>query len=413
MVFVLLLPFFSHCVTLDDIAICIWSGIEVFHTRVAPMARTWFRLAPSIHVYSDEIINSSVESMTNCTNHLNVSFHETPTFAHYMVGTQWNNRWNNVQNRHLYALGDVYFREPNKKWYLIGDDDTFVYPNTLTEHLTAIDGDVDHIRGRTFLAFEHVNSMFRNPNLSHGFAQGGAGIAIPGPLMARLAGKMENCTQIFSGVNFPSDMRLAACLERLFNYSVIAHTEGVFAHDSGVFNGDVPMKLDATFKTPPATYHHIVDSLVDQLWMAGFSLWTDNNGVDVYIDWSWLTMKEINIQLGSANMFCEFQFGFKIYLNGRTGEQLTVLSQPEPIFGDGDEEHRKPRKFEQRFEGDVFMQYVCDDRLDNQTVVFDSFLLEKDGNAFRVMCPPVRTFAISHPGKTSPVMVTRSPIHEL
>jgi hypothetical protein len=147
--------------------------------------------------------------------------------------------------------------------------------------------------------------------------------------------------------------------------------------------------------------------------MAGFSVWIDGAGIDVYIDWSWITMKEFSIELGAEGMFCEFQFGFKIYPNGRSGDQITVVSQPEPIFASDDRARRNPRSFEQKFEGEVYMKYMCDDSLDNQTIAFDSFLLDKDGCVFRVLCPQVREFAVTHPGSVSPLFLTRSPIHEL
>jgi hypothetical protein len=397
-------------VTLNDIAIGIWSGVEVFHERVVPMSWTWFTLVPSVHVYSDELRNSSLELILNGTNHLNVHFHETPTFAHYMVGTQWDNKWNNVQNRHLYALGDLYFREPTRKWYFLGDDDTFLYPNVLCDFLS--DCNETNIHGRIFFAFEHVNFAFRHPDATHIFVQGGAGIVIPHDVMSRLAAKMENCTQIFSGVNFPSDMRLAACLERLFNYSVVPGPPGIFLFPLGAFNSDTPMKERAVAGRPPITYHHIVPPLVNELWMAAFSVWTDAADVDHFVDWSWLTMKEIRFELGTVGFWVDFQFGFRIYFAGeRGGKQLRVLSQPEPVFED--RERLVPKRFVQRFEGGFEIVYQCDEALENQTIVFDSFLLPEDGCVFRVLCPPVRTFPVTHPGTESPWQVTRSPIHEL
>jgi hypothetical protein len=413
MLFLPLLLAVLQSVTLDDIAIGIWSGVEVFTERVLPMSRTWFRLVPSLHVYSDELVNTSLEAIVNCTNHLNLFFHETPTFSHYMVGSQWDNKWNNVQNRHLYSLGDLYFREPDKKWYFLGDDDTFLYPNVLAEFLSSVPDNDTHIHGRIFHAFDHVNFVFRERDSDHLFVQGGAGIVIPAEIMRDLAPKMENCTQMFSGVNFPSDMRLSACLERLFNYSVDPGVPGVFVHAHGMLNGDTPMREVAVWQRPPITYHHIVPPLIEQVWMGAFSLWTDAAGIDVYVDWSWIAMKEMPIELGSEYMWCECQFGFKFYLGGRNGVELTVMSHPEPVFDPSDKELRNPVKFIQKFEGNIVVVYLCFNGMANNIIEFDSFLLEQDGCAFRMMCPPARAFPVNHPGTQSPLNVTRSPIHEL
>lgn len=163
----------------------------------------------------------------------------------------------------------------------------------------------------------------------------------------------------------------------------------------------------------PITYHHIVPPLIEQVWMGAFTLWTDAAGVDVYIDWSWITMKEIPIELGSEHMWCECQFGFRFYLGGREGVELCVISQPEPVFDPTDKELRRPRKFVQKFEKGFSLVYLCNNGTANNMIEFDSFLLEEDGCAFRVMCPPVREFPVNHPGTRSPMNVTRSPIHEL
>jgi hypothetical protein len=72
-----------------------------------------------------------------------------------------------------------------------------------------------------------------------------------------------------------------------------------------------------------------------------------------------------------------------------------------------------PKRFVQKFEGGLDVVYQCDESLGNQTIVFDSFLLTEDGCAFRVMCPPARTFPVTHVGTESPWQVTRSPVHEL
>jgi hypothetical protein len=44
--------------------------------------------------------------------------------------------------------------------------------------------------------------------------------------MARLAWKMENCTQMFWKVIFPSEMSLSAAFVRIFNYSVVTSAPG-------------------------------------------------------------------------------------------------------------------------------------------------------------------------------------------
>ena len=402
----------SHSLTLNDIAFGMCSGIETFDERVIPMAKTWYQLIPSIHVYSDEIPKESLNEILNSSNHLNIYFHETPTFSHYMVGTRWDDKWNSVQNRHLYAFGDLYFHEPDKAWYVLGDDDTFMFPNSLVTFLSSVPEDDIRIFGRGFLVFEHLNVFFKNPDINHYFVQGGAGIAIPAKVMKVFAPCAQNCTQIFSGVNFPSDMRLSACLERFFGFRVDegAREKSLFRSWRG-FHSDVPMKENVG-DIVPISYHHIVAPLCDQLWMAVFTKWKNSNGVDMYIDWSFVAMKELNIELGRRGLLCEFQFMFRIYLDGRKGEQMICQSQPEPVFKN-DTKRKHPREFVQRFEGNITMRYICDDSISGETIVFDSFLLDEEGCSFKVACPSIRKYPINHEGTKSPLHLIKSPVQEL
>lgn len=401
----------SACLTLDDVAFGIWTGADVFDKRVISMAETWFKLVPALHIYSDAFDNKSLESTVNSSNHLNLFFHETPTFSHYLVGTQWDDKWNQVQNRHLYALSDLYTREPHKAWYVVGDDDTFLFPNSLVLFLSQLPLDDEHIYGRPFIVFDHVNPFFMNPDKQHVFVQGGAGIAIPHKIMEKMAGKLENCTQIFSGSNFASDMRLAACLERFFGYEVERDSaeKSVFRYGRG-FHGDGPTKETAPHRQLLLTYHHIVPPLTGQLWMACFTKWTDDRGVDHYIDWTSVAMRDIVVELGIEGFWCRFQFMFRIYCSGK---EMGIETQPEPVFGEDDLAKKHPKEFRQIFEGDIVMRYVCDDALSGDAIVFDSFLLEEEGCVFKVRCPDVREYPVTFNGIGSPLNVTRSPVKEL
>ena len=136
----MLLLFYFFCfivpLSLDDLSFGIWTGIETFDTRMISLSKTWLQLIPEIHVYSDEIPLNSSELIVSSSNHLNIKFHEIPLKSHHLIGTKFSGKWNSVQSRHLFAVVDLYKRNPDKTWYILGDDDTFCFPEALIDFLS-------------------------------------------------------------------------------------------------------------------------------------------------------------------------------------------------------------------------------------------------------------------------------------
>lgn len=388
--------------SLNDLAFGIWTGIETFDTRMIPLSKTWLQLVPEIHVYSDEIPLNSSESIVNSSNHLNIKFHEMPMKSHHLVGTKFSGKWNSVQSRHLFAVVDLYKRYPNRTWYILGDDDTYLYPEALISFLSQQDPNVAQIFGKTFYVFDQINRFFPYPEKAHSFVQGGAGILIPKKMMSIIHQYLPMCAEIYTGFNFPSDMRLSACIQRFTNM-----TDDIFQYIP-LLHGNTPCasKIKFQYDIAPITLHHIVPPITENLWFASISIWKNAQNEDIYIDWNKYVLSELFIEIGQEGIIAEIQWGLCIYLNGRNGKALHSISHPEPIFDQKDTEKVAPKKFIQKYEGNFWIKTVCDDSLREYAIVFDSFLLNESGCVFRLNCPNAKRFIHNYPDGKSPLNIT-------
>ena len=398
----MLLLFYFFCfivpLSLDDLSFGIWTGIETFDTRMISLSKTWLQLIPEIHVIP---LNSS-ELIVSSSNHLNIKFHEIPLKSHHLIGTKFSGKWNSVQSRHLFAVVDLYKRNPDKTWYILGDDDTFCFPEALIDFLSNKDPNEPQIFGKTFYVFEQINRFFPKPENIHSFVQGGAGILVSKKMMSLIHTYLPICAEIYTGFNFPSDMRLSACIQRFTNM-----TEDIF-HYSSLLHGNKPSSstVKHAYDTSPITFHHVVPPITEDIWFATISTWKDSDNVDLYIDWNKFALTELFIEIGQEGITAEIQWGYSIYLNGREGKVLHPISHPEPIFDQKDIKKTEPKKFIQRFEGNFQIQTFCDESLSDYEIVFDSFLFDIDGCVFRLKCPKAKKFIHNFPDGKSPLNIT-------
>ena len=88
-------------------------------------------------------------------------------------------------------------------------------------------------------------------------------------------------------------------------------------------------------------------------------------------------------------------WGFRIrHLYSKT-DYIYAISRPEPIFDKSDIKKINPIMYEQNFERNVTLRYICADDFDVNEMVFDSFLLpEKEGTAFLLNCPKSKLMPI-------------------
>ena len=379
----------------DDIAFGIWTGKKMLSKRVLGLAKTWLKLVPQIDVYSDYIDDNDAYAILNTSNHLNITFHSIPTFAHHLVGTSFDNVWNHAQSRHLIAFHDLYQRYPGKKWYFLGDDDTFLFPSGILSTLRKIRYDEKHILGHIFFSFPFLERFFQSKSSQYVFAQGGAGFFLSKSMMEFIAPHILNCSKYYEAFNFVSDIRIAACIDFYKVMQNISDNYHYYLSGINVMHGDRPdlSVLKETVDSRPISFHHIVPPYTEQLWNASFSTWTDPNGTELYIDWTHITTSRAFVQVARKNHLLEHIWGYLFYDD--FGGKFNAITQLEPIFEAGE---TIPSSFIQKYEGDITMKYICDDSIPLGTMLFQSFLEgEEEGSIYRLQCEKPQTYMHNFP----------------
>ena len=93
--------------SLDDIAVAVVGGRVKLHSRLIPLAKSWFQLFPKIHLYIDNITNDEIKSILKVSNHLGIQFHRMPLFPD-LIGSSFEGGWFQSQKRYLQVFKDLY-----------------------------------------------------------------------------------------------------------------------------------------------------------------------------------------------------------------------------------------------------------------------------------------------------------------
>ncbi|KAH0787075.1 hypothetical protein GPJ56_009073 [Histomonas meleagridis] len=233
---------------------------------------------------------------------------------------------------------------------------------------------------------------------------GGAGIIMSGTLMRDLKPYLPICSHSFTGIMFASDMRLSLCAERFLGVTANSYINNELQHG----NGPKITQTKPKYNSAPISYHNIVSPLTIHLWQSHVTTWDDK-----YIDWSNISMSEITFEYGIEHVMVEMQWGYAMYINGRSKKEDMCITQFEPIFSANDTERLNPREFVQKYQNGFTIRTVCDDDLEEHEIVFDSFLFDEYGCKFRVKCPMVRKFLSNFPGGSSPAKIIYEPTEEV
>ena len=382
--------------TFDDFAFGIWTGEKMLKKRVYDLAKTWIKLMPQIDIYSDYINDKDALEILNTSNHLNITFHSIPTFAHHLFGTSFDNVWNHAQSRHLIAFHDLYQRYPNKKWYFLGDDDTFLLPDGIISTLKNYSYNERQIIGHLFGNFPFLSKFFQSGKKVYDFAQGGAGFFVSKAMMDYVAPHIIDCSSFYESYNFVSDTRISACIDFLDVINNITRDESPYVNLDYLIHGDKPEEsnLKNEYTQRPISYHHIVPPYTEIMWNATFSRWNAKNGTEMLVEWTHVATSKFYTEVGRRNNFMEFIWGYQLCSNLHM-ERFMSVSQLEPIF-ENDEEI--PKSYVQKYEGNITMKYLCDDTIEFGEFVFDSFLpIEEQGSTYRVRCENPRTYINNFP----------------
>ncbi|KAJ3025010.1 UNVERIFIED_CONTAM: hypothetical protein HDU68_007558 [Siphonaria sp. JEL0065] len=164
--------------------------------------------------------------------------------------------WTLDAHKNLPALHLLHERFPKAEWYVMFDDDSFVYIDNLEEYLSTLDPDEPHYIGQSnrFKGCDGVKVFGQGPR----FAQGGAGIVISRGAMKAIASILDGCILRYKTC-WAGDIRVGLCMRDAG--ILVKHKDGFFG---------IPPNANFQFPNDPCTkpfvFHHSLPHQIQSLY---------------------------------------------------------------------------------------------------------------------------------------------------
>jgi hypothetical protein len=152
---------------------------------------------------------------------------------------------------------ELYNHFPDAKWFILIDDDTYLFMENVHEYLSQFDHTMPYYLGNPnmFVGCDGVSEFGQGPL----FAHGGSGIILSRGALEKMKPVASQCIQKYKDC-FAGDVRLALCLRDV----------GVFV-ESTDRNHLEPPNDHHHFGSPcekPLTFHHLTVSQIQKLYQA-------------------------------------------------------------------------------------------------------------------------------------------------
>ncbi|KAI9335704.1 hypothetical protein BDR26DRAFT_822383 [Obelidium mucronatum] len=164
--------------------------------------------------------------------------------------------WTLDAHKNLPAFQLLKKRFPDAEWYVMFDDDSFVYLDNLQEFLSTLDPDKPHYLGQAnrFKGCDGVTVIGQGPK----FAQGGAGIVISRGAMNAMSPILDKCILKYRTC-WAGDIRVGLCMR----------DAGILAKDTQGFYG-IPPNANFYFPNDPCVkpfiFHHALPHQIQSLY---------------------------------------------------------------------------------------------------------------------------------------------------
>jgi hypothetical protein len=372
----------ARSLSVDDVAVGIWSGYECILNRVTAAAETWVRQFREVYVYSDFFPRNSASrlqalslstdmhlvSLGNCASHLIIS---TP--------------WQGAQPRFLKAMVDLFAREPDKKWFIFLDDDSYLFLNTTLGIADQFNHSEKVVIGHFYCAWPQVVFGKNHTRQCLNFPQGGAGMVISHGMLSYMADKLVDCNANYNDREYAGSMRFGKCIDDHIRDGTWRHSEGIQNWKSQFLSRNPIEEIEDDFCVrPPATFHQVSVKKMKFVHRGHRSEWTTQNGTIYYVDWGHLTARPFPI-FPEQNHKLHLRFGYAISIPDPEQVLVKASSGIEPQF----DEFGKPIGYEQVFGPSLRIRLICDDSVERDVVEQD-YVENREFLIFhlRVQCPP-------------------------
>ena len=163
--------------------------------------------------------------------------------------------WRSDADKNLPGIKKLFETFPNAKWYIMIDDDTYLFRHNLLANLANYDHQKRFYFGSAtkFMGCDGVTKFGQGP----AFAHGGSGIIISHGAMQAMLGIMDRCIDKYKTC-WAGDVRLSLCLR----------DAGILIDEFPGFHGDPPlMFLHEKPCHQPVTFHHLLIKQIQQIWI--------------------------------------------------------------------------------------------------------------------------------------------------
>jgi hypothetical protein len=378
----------SFSLTFDDVAIAVHTSEAMMADRIIPMLNGWYQLVPEVHICADWIPEDLWPSLL-ANNRPNLIFHTNNGYPHYVVGTRYDLDWNGAQSRHLSAISDLYNRFPDRNFYFICDDDTFVLPSNLLSFLETVDIHTACVYSYNYAPPIWADQLFVDyPRIRPEFSHGGSGIILTQEIMRTIAPHLPACSAKYESPNLGSDIRLAACANHLTWEGARLANDNIHIHADGL-NPDLPERQRQLLADRrQATFHSVFGEVAVRFFDAAVTL--DDQGR--FWDWAHLAFRPMRIQAGPRHWFhCIMAWLVRRDEDDDDGCVKAVggiVRKDYPLAN-----------FSQRFNDDFVAYYRCsNEMLDDEFAYFGEPLAGEEGMVIELKCPEPQPFVVRSNG---------------
>jgi hypothetical protein len=241
---------------MDDIAVALKTGKDVLLARV-PIQLVTFLKVNSMVVIGDDDGTIGQYEMINVCPKLQKQKRSTEKLHENITSIGWiqYDRLNSDACKNIPGYVYLYNQYPNKKWYVMVDDDTFIFWNNLLDFVQ----DYDYLKpwyfglSTNFVGCDGIYKYGQGPL----FAHGGSGIVLSQKAVEMLVLKSNECITKYDTC-WAGDVRLALCLRDI----------GIHVDGRGEFHKDPPND-EFEYQDPcikPISFHHLLPHQIQTLY---------------------------------------------------------------------------------------------------------------------------------------------------
>lgn len=175
--------------------------------------------------------------------------------AEELVPDEDSKGWKSDAKKNMPGMKELYNRFPDADWYIMIDDDTYVFMDNLKTALNKYDPNEPYYLGAAtnFIGCDGITEWGTSPY----FAHGGSGIVVSKGALKRMIPLTEKCIAKYDEC-WAGDIRLGLCLR----------DAGVLVKNGGYFSPDAPTN-HFNFSFPcatPRTFHHLLPEQIQKLY---------------------------------------------------------------------------------------------------------------------------------------------------